>query len=306
MAYVDCFALAQYISEKSLDGALDTYVCAVMRLAQEKESFKAFTTELLHQARVRLIYFHIYQKGHVNPRLLKILLQESMALFPHNTIFLSLFVWNEARLPILDRIREPLSFMKADPESRYEQVLADHAQSPIIPQWPPVSVHLFSIHMGLCRPVVTGGTQKSVRDAFERAIAERSGDPRKSFGHDSACSNLTIWKLYILFELEHALDLQAAKAVFYRAINACPWSKELVLLAFERLRERLPGDREGLHFNDLRQLYNLLNEKQLRVHVNLTKGLEEMDARKARADAEAAAWLEILETELNGGKVAPF
>lgn len=285
---------------------MDTYLNAMLRLDGEKEGFKAFTAELLHQARARLIYFHISRGEHFDPRRLKIILRKSLALAPHNTMFLSLYMWNDARLPILDRIREPFSFMTADPESHYAQVLADHARSPVILQWPPVSAHLFLIHIGLSRSMAVG-THYSIREVFERALGERSSEMEfpKCFGYESARSNVTIWKLYILFELEKASDLNRAKAVFYRAIRACPWSKDLILLAFERLYERTPGARDGLQAQELRQLYQLLIEKQMRVHVDLSKGLEEMDVRKAKADLDAEAFLAALEAALNGSKAAP-
>jgi hypothetical protein len=278
-----------------------------LRLDGEKEEFKAFTAELLHQARARLIYFHISQKEHFDPRRLKIMLRKSLALAPHNTMFLSLYMWNDARLPILDRIREPFSFMTADPESHYAQVLADRARSPVILQWPPVSAHLFLIHVGLSRSMAVG-THYSIREVFERALGERPSemDFPKCFGYECTRSNVTIWKLYVLFELEKASDLNRAKAVLYRAIRACPWSKDLILLAFERLYERAPGARDGLQAQELRQLYHLLIEKQMRVHVDLAKGLEEMDARKAKTDLDAEAFLAALEAALNGSKAAPF
>lgn len=277
-----------------------------MSLDGEKEEFKAFTAELLHQARARLIYFHISQKEHFDPRRLKIMLRKSLELAPHNTMFLSLYMWNDARLPIPDRIRDPFSFVTADPERHYAQVLADHARSPVILQWPPVSAQLFLIHIGLSRTMAVG-THYSIRVVFERALDDRSSEMEfpKRFGYESTRSNVTIWKLYILFELEKASDLNRAKAVFYRAIRACPWSKDLILLAFERLYERAPGAGDGLQAQELRQLYHLLNEKQMRVHVDLAQGLEEMDARKAKTDLDAEAFLAALEAALNDLKAAP-
>ncbi|KAJ5174284.1 uncharacterized protein N7482_000161 [Penicillium canariense] len=295
-AYTDCLGLLLYISDRSLGAALDAYSAAVLELRNlppDEENYKAFTAELLHQARARLIYFHVSQNREFKPLQIHTFLKESISLFPHNTMFLSLFMWNELRFPIFDRVRDPLALINADPERRY-QLHEQSALPIIIPQRVPVSTHLFSIYMELCRPVFTGGTIHSVRAAFERAIGEHSNSVSngaddkvagKSFDGDSARSNLTIWKLYMLFELDRAQDIKAAKAVFYRAIRACPWSKELPMLAFERLG----GQQQGLSFDDLRELYNVLDEKQLRIHVDISKELKEATVQSSKEDADMGA-----------------
>lgn len=67
--------------------------------------------------------------------------------------------------------------------------------------------------------------------------------------------------------------------MFYRAVRACPWAKELVLLAF-----REPGLKETLGIGELRKVWNILLEKGLRVHVDLGDLLEQMDDEEARKD----------------------
>ncbi|OOQ87020.1 hypothetical protein PEBR_19011 [Penicillium brasilianum] len=308
MAYTDCIALARYISDKSLlDGPLDTYVSAILNLGNlppEQHKFKAFATELLHQARGRVIYFHVSQKRQFKPRQLEILLRESVSLFPHNTMFLALFMWNDSRFSMLDRIRDPMNLVKTKLRNPYE-LDAQPSVSPIIPQKTPVTIHLFSIYMALRRPTWAGGNVHYVRAAFEKALGEQwdslrhghgKNEVQTSSGDDSARSNITIWKLYVLFELDRAQDIKAAKAVFYRAIRACPWSKELVMLAFERLG----SEENGMSFDELRGMYNILNEKELRLHVSIANELKEMTVQKAEAEVEAEAWLKALGREMEG------
>ena len=55
-------------------------------------------------------------------------------------------------------------------------------------------------------------------------------------------------------------DAGRAKAVYWRAVRACPWVKELYLLAFEYLGEAM-GEEE------LRGIDEMMEEKGLRVHV---------------------------------------
>lgn len=305
-AYTDCLAILLYITEHSYDAVLDVYASAVLKLRElplEEENMKAFTAELLHQARARLIYFHIERKGKFKPSQIHDLLKESISLFPHNTIFQSLFMWNESRFPVFDRIRDIRDLTKStDPDSRY-QLDGPFGSTALTRQTVPISTHLFSIYNELCRPVFTGFTAHSARAAFEKAIGAHSSSTslrpsekhaRHSFDIDSARSNLTIWKLYILFELNHTHDVRAAKAVFYRAIRACPWSKEIVMLAFEHLRydlvQQSPRQRgltpknkpkeHGLGFDDLRQVYNVSIEKQLRVHLNIQSDIFEILAQR--------------------------
>ena len=85
-----------------------------------------------------------------------------------------------------------------------------------------------------------------------------------------------IWKLYIIFEVYHTQDIGAAKAVFYRAIRACPWSKQLFMLAFQHLQDEkvhriIQGKSKssGFIFEDLYSLYRTMTEKQLRIHVDI-------------------------------------
>lgn len=296
-SYTDCLALFSYLTNGSMEAAIEVYASAVSKLRDlpwEEENVKAFTAELLHQARARLLYFHIEWKGKFKPSRIHDLLKESLSLFPRNTIFLSLFMWNESRFPIFDRIRDVRDLTKdTNPDSRYR--LDSHFGLPAAsPQSTPISTHIFSIYNELCRPVFTGSTAHSTRAAFEKALGDplvlaepRDKDARHTFDIDSARSNLTIWKLYILFELEQNRDIEAAKAVFYRAIRACPWSKELIMLAFERLRDDLipeelrrpksqrkkQSQHAGLSFDELRHLYNVLIEKQLRIHVDIQQEL---------------------------------
>lgn len=308
-SYTDCLALLLYTVEGSFEASLNIYASATLKLRNlpvQEEDMKAFTAELLHQSRARLIYFHVERKGNFKPIQIHNLLKESISIFPHNTLFLSLFMWNESRFPIFDRIRDIHDLTKStDPDSRY-RLDGDFGLRGIA-QSTPISTHLFSIYNELCRPVFTGSTAHSTRAAFEKAIGEHSAlasirpgdkDTHYSFDAGSARSNLAVWKLYIFFELYQTRDIHAAKAVFYRAIRACPWSKELIMLAFEHLREdlvqgrpRLLGRKQtmatGFNFDELCQLYILLVDKQLRVHLNIQNDI--FDALALRRIASESA-----------------
>lgn len=286
VAYTDCLALLSYISQSlNLERALEVYSTTTTRLAifpAQAESFKSFTTELLHQSQAKLLYYHVKKGGPYKPSYIRTLLADSISQHPHNTIFLCLFAWNESRNRIEERVRGVLrditSTTSNSSSSQTQQI--------------PVTSHLFSIYTELSRPVYAGSTLHSVRAAFEKAI----GDPNPNATtldaktrtsnntNSTARSNLTIWKLYILFELSRS-HVQRAKDVFYRAMRACPWSKELLMLAFGHLRADIVRERfgdgvaasgVGMGFDELRGVYNVLVEKELRIHVDVEGLLDEM------------------------------
>jgi hypothetical protein len=93
-------------------------------------------------------------------------------------------------------------------------------------------------------------TIHSSRAAFERAVDHQSGE-----------SSAALWKLFVLFELRNG-DPVRTKEVFHRGLGACPWAKAFLMLAFTHLRGIMS-------FDELRKVYNVLGEKELRLHVDL-------------------------------------
>jgi hypothetical protein len=203
----------------------------------------------------------------------------------------------------------------------------------------PITTHLLAIYNELRRPIFSGSTIYSVRAAFDRAI----GDPtfHQPHAHLSDNNNTTtttrdnitgkssplLWKLYILYELSQ-YQTQRAKQVFYRAIQACPWSKGLVMLAFTHFnadenrlshpstiktthqnqkdkqgKERkalLEGITNGnsdngknkgmMSFDELRRVYeDSLIDKELRIHVEI--GEEVLDHASIAVENERVAGL---------------
>ena len=82
-----------------------------------------------------------------------------------------------------------------------------------------------------------------------------------------------MWKLYFLFECERG-ELQRARAVFYRAVRACPWVKELYLLAFEQLGKEMS-------IAELKGVYEMVVDRELRVLVALEEAFEEVEGKGA-------------------------
>ncbi|KAL4791863.1 NRDE-2, necessary for RNA interference-domain-containing protein [Aspergillus venezuelensis] len=287
-ACTDLQAILTYLSNaQELSKSLKPYTTTIQRLSilpksDTTEPFIYFTTELLHQSRARLVYHHLRTSTLYKPFHIRTILQESMALYPHNTIFLSLFAWNESRFRIEERVRDIMRDITttARPSSISSDITKDNSI--------PITTHLFSIYTELNRPTYAGSTMHSARAAFERALGNStlSSSTSPSTSTSTVKSSISLWKLYILFEL-HQNDITRAKSVFYRAMRACPWSKDILMLAFTHLREDVVesganGKGKGMNIHELRHVYNVLIEKELRIHVDIEGVLDEIGTRMER------------------------
>ncbi|KAG9232556.1 NRDE-2, necessary for RNA interference-domain-containing protein [Amylocarpus encephaloides] len=202
--------------------------------------------ELLLQSAARLLYRHA-QIGPFRPALLREHFSLFLTLFPRNTIFLSLYTWNESRLRIDNRVRNILQ----------STVLA--------PNHDTVSSRVSAIQYE-----ISHGTKYSVRSAFEHALTSQ------------ACSaSASLWRMYLLYVLTIPQFRSQAKDIWYRALRACPWVKELYILGFEELGELVS-------FQELKRTWRVMGEKELRVHVDLEERFENIEdvveeARKSKS-----------------------
>jgi hypothetical protein len=107
------------------------------------------------------------------------------------------------------------------------------------------------------------GNVHSTHAAFESSVTSIA-----------CCSNPGLWRLYILWlakiERTQKSFRGKAKEVFYRGMRACPWAKGLYMVAFQEIRG-------SMTFEELRVVYRVLGEKELRVHVDLEDKFEEWD-----------------------------
>jgi len=105
-------ALLEYLTSKStkepqsekqgdIRSALSIFTSFSAILAQKKQ---AISQELLLQSAARLLIHHV-SIGPFRPGFLREQLTEFLVIFPHNTIFMALYSWNESRLKIDRRVR---------------------------------------------------------------------------------------------------------------------------------------------------------------------------------------------------------
>jgi hypothetical protein len=245
IAYAECLALLEYLTstpignesqsmtQGSITAALAVYASFSRTLRQFPGDRKASDTkflELFLQSAARLLYHHA-STGPFRPALLREHLSDYLSLFPQNTIFISLYTFNESRLRIDNRVRKILS-----------STILTTANDLL-------SSRLFAIYYE-----VTHGTIHSVRAAFEHAL------------NSPAKSSPGLWRFYILYCVRIAQFRHQVKDIWYRALQACPWAKNLFITGFESISD--------LDRKELLGTWRVMGEKGLRVHVDLEEVLE--------------------------------
>ncbi|KAI9675715.1 MAG: hypothetical protein M1817_001082 [Caeruleum heppii] len=204
----------------------------------------SFELELLHQSRARLLYHHVRTQTSYRPALIRDTLKQSITLFPHNTIFLTLFAWNEARFRIDDQVRTVLR----------DIVLP--ASSTNVIGW------LFAVWFEVHGAPGRGHNASSIKAVLNRAL-ETPGVASSPVLHALNVAHA----LRMLREEknkkggEQTARREQARAQVDRAIRACPWVKESYLFPLRHAEEL------GIGKEECRALWEVLGEKGLRVRV---------------------------------------
>ena len=137
------------------------------------------------------------------PALLRDELTNAIELFPSNTIFLSLFAWNESSMRIDDRVRT---------------ILRSTALTEKNDNFP---ARVFAI-----RHSIATGNAYATRATFENAV------------ESMVCMhNWQVWQLYTYWCLLTKEFRHKAKDIFFRGLRAAPWSKQLAMFAFTHLKD---------------------------------------------------------------------
>ncbi|KAL9585180.1 MAG: hypothetical protein Q9212_001673 [Teloschistes hypoglaucus] len=241
--FSDLLVLADYlINDLSLEAAFSSFKTHLQNFHAKSSPTRA-AEALFRQSFARLLFIHTMQKHPHSPSFIRYFLAESIAIFPHNTIFLSLYAWNESKFRIEDRVRGILrETVLANRQlcDQYEDDNSDH----IITQF-------FAVHTDMQRGLLLDSNHNAIRGTFERALSS-----------EGAAHGAGLWKLYFLFEHSSG-NVERAKEVFWRAVGACPWSKEIYMLAFECLGEGEMNEEE------LRAVHDLMVQRELRIRVAL-------------------------------------
>lgn len=199
--------------------------------------------ERLLQSTAHLLYLHA-SRGPFRPPFVRHQLYSFLKLFPSNTVFLNLFAWADTSLLLNDPIREALrTLVLREPHDR-------------------LGSRVFAILHEL-----NAGTVHSARAAFEAALDS-----------DSCSGSAGLWRAYVHFCQLHKKELRGKAAeAFYRAVGACPWSKDVAMEAFGTLVRDMDS-------GDLRGVYGAMAAKGLRIHVDLEDFSREWTRNSKRKD----------------------
>ncbi|RWA08011.1 hypothetical protein EKO27_g7089 [Xylaria grammica] len=235
--YAEGLVLLEYLTQRSekepISHKQGDIWSAIVRITQYSKDLVSrgqqhgLSHERFLQSSAHLLYYHATH-GPFRPGLLREQLAQYLSYFPSNTIFLSLFAWREERLSINDRVR---SLLQGHVLTRANESL---------------SSHVFAISYEL-----RTGNAHSTRAAFERSLSS-----------EVCMHHVGLWVAYIRFCHSRRELRVKSKEVFYRAIQACPWSKDVFMEAFGTLAREMDSA-------ELKSVYATMCEKRLRIHVDM-------------------------------------
>ena len=245
--HIELCVLLEYLISNSdpLDAALASFAALRSKLPSSMQHTRS--DELLHQFRARLLLVHHRRSTNYASIKTRDILLDSIATFPNNTIFPSLLSHLEPWSDVNDRVRAIVSSLRTfDPYS--ERPLGQQT----------ITSLLLIVRNELERSVAGRSSVHAVRRAFENAIETEAG-----------AHSPVLWHWYVAFECRDG-DYRQARQVFYRALRACPWVKQLYLMGFDELRE-------GMSASELKGVYELMEDKELRIRTPLDDVFAQVD-----------------------------
>lgn len=126
-----------------------------------------------------------------------------------------------------------------------------------------VSARIFAI-----RHELRAGNAYTARAAFEAALAGSGGGGGGDKGPCAGDARLWVSYLRLVGGRAELRRKGKGKEVLYRAMAACPWSKEVLMEAFAS------GLVEDLSSGELRAVFDTMAGRGLRVHVDLEEFVE--------------------------------
>lgn len=259
----DLLALTRYCkTNQDLSLTLETYHNTVDCLQSNTNEANKTLSELVHQHRATVIYTHSHiLKAHFHPKPILHLLSESLTLFPHSSVSISLHDSYQRRYGLMDRLRNIAS------ETSIPDTLL---------------IKLQRVSSEMSRSPELGGTEHSVRSAFNKVLAEDESD--------NPCPELML--AYVKWEISlldtqyiqrndqiaesgdakmtskdkkfHYKQASRARDAVFSALRRCPWMKDAYLAAFES-----EAMRQVLGEDGLKELYESMLERGLRVRIEI-------------------------------------
>ena len=244
--------LLYYTRDRNIEAAAAIYKMALDLILESKALLSSLLelTESVHQLRARFLYFHICSTHAIyKPTSILTLLADSVQAFPENSVFDKVFRHTRQKCGVLDRLRD-ISISEA---------------LDVVPK--PLSRYVRDIAVEQARAEYCGSTEHSIRAAFCRAFEEDS--PLQ------ACPTLRLahvrWELAVVGRRQTPKFSSSKKSwlialeAFHAALRACPWVKDIYVLAFESesLQARLGQD-------GLKSLFEAMLDRGLRIHIDIS------------------------------------
>lgn len=215
--------------------------------------------ELLRQAQAVMLKLHIDRQRPYKPALLRIEVAQSIQRFPSNSLFLELYSQIGAHFRLQDRIRTSLR----------DEVMGGSTATVI--GWSFAIAEEFH----RCTAEVSGSTENSVRSTFARALLAPDSTVKHSqalwakwfdFEHPSRYDHMSPPR--VITQAQRKQAQQRARQVFLDGLRHLPWSKAWISMGLEAFTRN-----GGMTQKELRQVYDVLAERELRARV----GLEQME-----------------------------
>ncbi|TPX36230.1 hypothetical protein SmJEL517_g01547 [Synchytrium microbalum] len=213
---------------KNIEVACSTYEDALKNL-QNRDMSGGILEEMMYEDYTHVIHRHMLD-GSVGfrPSILRNVVERALGLFPHNIIFHSLYVLNESRTQIEGRVKKQLH--------EFENRNPSHV--------------IWSFHLWTEMQLRPQRNLHYIRAIFENAVA-----------CPTSRHSVAIWFNYFLFELSQK-NYEKAKRIIMQAVVACPWSKEMALLAVEKLGGILSND-------EIQALLEIMKRRDIRIRQTL-------------------------------------
>jgi hypothetical protein len=231
--------------------------------------------ELLTERHVALLAFAARlpatpetEKRRVEPGALRTAALAALKSFPGSAALLVMLTAAEARCSAWTRLRRALDLTLVDAPA---------------PQRLAVWLQALRVEAQSTPGGVGAAAAHRVRGLLERAASASSSAASaavSSTDADAAAAGATtplVWRIYQAYEMAGGRP-EAAKRVFFRAVNACPWSKALWLDGLRALRGVLPPAEMG-------ELLDVMVDKGLRLRTDIFEALLEDAAADAPPDA---------------------
>ncbi|KAI9303040.1 NRDE-2, necessary for RNA interference-domain-containing protein [Cunninghamella echinulata] len=197
-----CYTLLVYLLE-GVDATEKLYQ-KTFDYIEEHHGQKGFISERIWVSFIKLLYHHaVRNESGYQPIKLRTLTMKALKLFPNNTILMGIFIWNESKTWVYNRVQNVFT----ENLSRDSNVIL----------W--LSYIYFQLHRRKPYDV------NLVRTIFEEAVT-----------HPSTRSSILLWKLYIQHEIRLENN-EKAKSLLYRAVRECPWSKDLFMTGLKLLND---------------------------------------------------------------------